>query len=229
MNEMLWATLLVINFGCILAAYRFWGRVGLFIWIPVSVIIANIQVLKTVELFGVVATLGNIVYAGSFLVTDILSENYGKRDAARGVGIGFLSMIAMVALMNLALAFTPHSSDFAHESLETLFTIMPRIAAASLIAYLISQMHDIWAYHLWKTKKPGTRYIWLRNNLSTLVSQLIDSVLFSLIAFYGVFDTRVLIEIVITTYVFKWVVAVLDTPFIYLAAHWKAGGRISET
>lgn len=218
MNELLWASMLLVNFLAILISYRIWGKMGLYIWIPIAAIVANIQVTKTVELFGFTATLGNIVYAGSFLVTDILSENHGREEARRAVGIGFFSLIIMTLLMNFALLFRPGSSDFAHESLVTLFAPMPRIVVASLFAYGLSQMHDIWSYNLWKRLWPAKKYIWVRNNLSTMVSQLIDSVVFTLIAFYGIFPGGVLLEIMITTYIFKWIVAVLDTPFLYLAS-----------
>ncbi len=220
MNELLWLGMLLINFGAILISYRIWGKAGLYLWIPIAVIVANIQVTKTVELFGLTATLGNIVYATSFLVTDILSENYGKKDAARAVGMGFFSLIMLTILMNLALSFIPDSSDFAHGSLTTIFSIMPRIALGSLVAYGISQLHDIWAYDFWKRRFPSKKFIWLRNNMSTMVSQLMDTVIFTLIAFWGVFDRAVLIDIMITTYLLKWVVAILDTPFLYIARGW---------
>ncbi len=226
MNELYWAVLLLLNFGAILLAYRIFGKTGLYIWTPIAVIVANIQVLKTIELFGVVATLGNIVYATSFLTTDILSENHGKEDARKAVAIGFFSLIVMTVFMNVALLFIPHSSDFAHESLSTLFTVMPRIAVASLVAYLISQLHDIRAYHFWKTRFPATKYIWLRNNASTMISQLLDSVIFSFIAFYGLFPTDVFLEIMVTTYLLKWLVAALDTPLLYLAKSLHSKGQI---
>jgi queuosine precursor transporter len=220
MNEILWAVMLLINFGAILISYKIWGKAGLYLWIPISVIVANIQVTKTIELFGFTATLGNIVYATSFLVTDILSENYGKKDAARAVGFGFFSLIIMTILMNLALFFIPSVSDFAHDSLVTVFSLMPRIALGSLVAYGFSQFHDIWAYDYWRRKFPSIKFIWLRNNLSTMVSQFLDTVIFTLIAFYGVFEMHVLIDILITTYLLKWIVAVLDTPFLYIARSW---------
>ena len=219
MNELLWIILLFVNFGAILLAYRIWGRLGLFIWIPVAVMVANVQVTKTIELFGITATLGNIVYASSFLVTDILNENYGKKEAGRAVVIGFFSLIMFTLLMNLALFFVPSAEDFAHESLVTVFGFLPRIMLASLIAYGVSQGHDIWAFNLWKKKWPATKYLWLRNNLSTMVSQLLDSLIFTLIAFYGVFSTGVLLEIMITTYLLKWIVAAMDTPFVYLGKY----------
>lgn len=217
-NETLWLVLLAVNFLSIILLYVFFGKTGIYVWVPIAAIIANIQVIKTIELFGITATLGNIVYAGSFLATDILSENHGKKDASRAVAFGFVGIVAVTLFMNLALLFEPAPSDFAHGSLSEIFTLLPRITAASLAAYLVSQLHDIWAYALWKRKYPSKRLIWLRNNLSTLVSQLIDSVVFTLAAFWGVFSGTVLIEIVITTYVLKVLVAVADTPFVYLAA-----------
>lgn len=153
-NEVLWLLLMLVNFGGILLFYRLMGKTGLYIWTAIATIIANIQVLKTVELFGFVATLGNIVYGTTFLVTDILSENYGKKDARKSVYVGFLSLIVMTVMMQLALYFKPDQSDFAQGALETIFSIMPRIVIASLTAYWLSQLHDIWAYHLWKNKLP---------------------------------------------------------------------------
>ncbi len=229
MNELFWALMLLFNFGAIILAYRFWGKIGLFIWIPIASIVANIQVTKTIDLFGLTATLGNIVYAGSFLVTDILNENHGKKDARKAVGIGFFSLIAMMVLMNMALWFRPGADDFAQESLVTLFSPMPRIVLASLIAYGVSQLHDVWSYNMWKEKLPARRFIWLRNNISTMISQLIDSVIFTMIAFFGTFPTHVLVEITISTYILKWIVAVCDTPFIYLASSWRERAELMES
>ena len=228
MNELLWLVMLAVNFGFILFSYRMFSRPGLFAWVPLAAIVANIQVIKLVELFGVTATLGNIVYASSFLVTDILSEIYGKEQAKKAVFIGLFSLVAMTVLMNLALWFTPAPDDFSQDSLAKIFGFMPRIAGASLLAYLISQMHDVWAYDFWRKQFPGLRFIWLRNNASTMVSQLIDSTVFTVLAFWGVFPVGILVQIFWTTYLIKWVVAVADTPFIYLARHWFDQGKISE-
>ena len=218
-NEILWLIMLLANFLLIILAYRLFGKWGLIIWIPISVIIANIQVIQTVELFGFVATLGNIVYASSFLVTDILSENYGKEEAKKAVWIGFFSLISMTLLMNLALFFAPLEGDefagVAHQATSTIFSLMPRIAIASLAAYLLSQRHDVWAYHFWKKHFPKENQIWVRNNLSTCISQLIDSTVFVIIAFWGVFETSVMWEIFLSTYLLKFVVAAADTPFVY--------------
>jgi len=216
-NESLWLILLVANFISILFAYRFFGKTGLYIWIPIATILANIQVLKMVDLISVGVTLGNITYASSFLVTDILSENHGKKDAQKAVFIGFFSLITTVIIMNIALAFKPNEFDFIQDSLKNIFALLPRIAFASLVAYGISQLHDVWAYSFWKQRIPGTKALWLRNNASTMVSQLLDSVIFTSIAFWGLLPTDEFLQILATTYILKWIVAAIDTPFLYLA------------
>jgi len=216
-NEILWVAMLLLNFMAVIILYRFAGKTGLYVWIPISVIIANIQVLKTVELFGMEATLGNIVYATSFLVTDILSEKYGRKEAGKAVFLGFFSLITMTVFMNLALYFQPADSDFAHESLRTLFSFLPRLAFASLLAYSLAQTFDIWAFETIRKFLPSDKFLWVRNNGSTMISQLIDSVIFTMTAFFGVFETPVLTEIIISTYFLKWIVAAADTPFVYLA------------
>ncbi|HRY98923.1 MAG TPA: queuosine precursor transporter [Bacteroidales bacterium] len=224
MNEIYWFITIFANFGLILLAYWLFGRNGLFIWISIASIIANVEVVQTLELFGLAATLGNVVYATTFLVTDILSEKYGRKEANRAVWIGFFSLISMTLLMNLSLLFQPMDDEYsrnAHESLSLIFGVMPRIVLASLTAYFISQRHDVWAFHFWMRLFPGRGKLWIRNNLSTMVSQLIDSLIFTFIAFYGVFEWPVLMEILLTTYLLKWIVAAMDTPFVYLATKIK--------
>ena len=219
-NELLWIILLLVNCFMVVFAYRFFGKTGLYIWTAAAVILANIQVLKTVQLFGMVATLGNIIYGSIFLSTDILSENHGKKSAKKAVWIGFFVLIAATIIMQLCLQFIPDASDFAHGSLEVIFGFLPRIALASLTAYLISQHFDVWYFHFLKKKTKG-KYLWLRNNMTTMTSQLFDSTIFVLIAFWGVFPNTILWEIFLTTYVLKWVVAIIDTPFIYWAKSMK--------
>jgi len=228
MNELLWLAMLAVNFGFILIIYRLFGKTGLYAWVPIAAIVANIQVIKLVELVGITATLGNIVYASSFLVTDILSEIYGKKAAQKAVHIGLFSLVAMTVLMNMALYFAPAPDDFAQESLKNIFAFMPRVAGASLFAYFISQSHDVWAYDFWRKRFPSPKFLWLRNNASTMVSQLIDSSVFTLLAFWGVFPATALLEIFWTTYLLKWVVGAADTPFIYLARHWYTRHKIKE-
>ncbi|MFW5729979.1 MAG: queuosine precursor transporter, partial [Spirochaetota bacterium] len=151
------------------------------------------------------------------------------RAARRVVVIGFGAIVGFTLIMQLALFFAPAESDFAHDSLRTIFGILPRIAAASLLAYLVPQLHDVWAYALWKRLAPAENKIWIRNNASTLVSQLIDSIIFVVVAFLGVFSLGVLLEVLLTTYVLKVIVAAADTPFVYWATRWVRNDVIRES
>jgi len=221
LNELIWLLLLAVTFLAFLLCYRLYGKAGLFAWTALSVILANIQVTKTIEIFGFTATLGNIIYATSFLVTDLLSEVYGKREAKKAVALGFFSIVVMAVIMNIALWFKPAPTDFAQGALATIFSVMPRISLASLAAYGISQVHDVWSYNFWKGRYPGRKFLWLRNNASTMVSQILDTGVFVTLAFWGLYPLKVLGEIFLTTYLLKWIVALLDTPCLYLATGWK--------
>ncbi|SFJ99160.1 hypothetical protein SAMN04487936_10653 [Halobacillus dabanensis] len=216
-NELLWILFAIINFGLLLTVYRIFGKPGLFVWIGMSTVIANIQVVKTVEMFGLNATLGNIVYGTAFLATDILNEKYGKQDAKKAVWMGFTTLITMTIIMQFVLLFHPGENDIAQPALETLFGLVPRIAIGSLIAYIVSQYFDVWLYAKLKQIFSSDRNLWIRNNGSTMISQLVDTCIFCLIAFYGVYPLDVWLEIFLTTYVIKFLVAALDTPFFYLA------------
>lgn len=216
MNELLWLSFAVLDLTMVVVLFRLFGKPALYGLIVFNLLLCNIQVLKTIELFGFTTTLGNVLYASVFLATDLLGEFYGKDAAKKGVLLRFAVLVMATVYMQIAMQFTPSADDFVQPHLEAIFGLLPRLALASLAAYLVSQLHDIWAYHFWR-KRTGEGKLWLRNNLSTLVSQLLDSAIFCLIAFWGVFETPVLIEILITTYLFKAFVAALDTPFIYLA------------
>ncbi|MDI3498142.1 MAG: queuosine precursor transporter [Archaeoglobus sp.] len=199
-----------------------------------AIILANIQVMKTIRFFGLVTAMGNIVYGTTFLVTDILCENYGKREAKKAVEVGFFVLVVFTLLMQICLAFIPHESDTLSPHLEQIFGIMPRITVASLTAYLVSQLHDVWAFDFWKRRTKG-RFLWLRNNASTMVSQLIDNAVFTWIAFVGfgvfweqVFPWELIAEIFVTSYIMKFIVAALDTPFVYIAKMIKSEADRAE-
>lgn len=228
MNETLWIVFALVDLSMVLVVYRLFGRVGLFGLMVFNLLLCNIQVLKTVELFGLTTTLGNILYASVFLSTDLLSEFYGKKEARKGVLLGFVTLLMMVGYMQIALYFQPAESDFAQPHLQALFGFLPRVAFASMAAYLVSQLHDVWAFHAIRART-GERLLWLRNNASTMVSQLLDSAIFCFIAFWGVFPMEVFLEILLSTYIIKVAVAAMDTPFIYLAKRLFQRGHSAQS
>ena len=219
-NEILWIGTLIVSLFMVIFAYKLFGKTGLYIWTATAVILANIQVMKTIVVFGLVTSLGNVIYASIFLSTDILNENHTKKDAKKAVWIGFFVLIATTIIMQITLLFIPDVSQEwniqVSESISTIFSLMPRIAFASLVAYLISQNHDVWFYAKLKTKDKANR-LWLRNNFSTISSQLIDNIIFTSIAFIGMKPFDEILQIFVTSLILKVIVAVFDTPFIYLS------------
>lgn len=216
-NEVFGLSFVLVNFFMLLIMYKLFGKAGLFAWVAISTILANIQVTKTIEIIGLTATLGNSLYASTFLATDILNEKYGKKDAQKAVWLGFFSLLIMIIAMQFGMKFIPAESDFADESLHTIFGLIPQIAIASMIAYLASQHLDVWIFTGLRKIFPTDGQFWIRNNGSTLISQLLDTLIFTSIAFYGIYSFDVWIQIFLSTYVLKFIVSVLDTPFGYMA------------
>ena len=235
-NEVIFIFQTVIGLCFALVAFRL-GKIWLYAYIAMAIVLANIFVTKQFDLFGLSATGGNVLYGSIFLVTDLLSEHYGKATARKAVIIGFFGAVFYLIMSQLILLYTVNDIDWgAGAGMDTIFAAGPSIILASLSAYMISQLHDIWAFHLWKKKFKG-KYLWLRNNLSTFVSQAIDSIVFTALAFGilpilfrnpdGLLPWVDLVEIIITTYLLKLVVAAIDTPFIYLSYRFKPGDLVS--
>jgi uncharacterized integral membrane protein (TIGR00697 family) len=235
--EASWGVLLLLCFGAVLAMLRAFGAAGLYAYIVIAVIGANLQVLKPVQftVFADPVALGTILFASTYLATDILAEHYGKAAARKGVFLGFAGFLFWTLLMLVTLGFPPVTPEQAgdalawavpvHGSMAVLFTPAPIFFVAGMTAYLISQLNDVWLYDRLRQMTAG-RSLWLRNNASTAVSALIDNIVFSLLAWIILAPEPLPFMTVVTTYILgtyalRLLVAVLDTPFIYLAARMR--------
>ena len=218
MNELLWLGFVLLDMTLVVLIFRYFGKPGLFALVVFNLILCNIQVLKLVDLFGVSTTLGNVLYASVFLSTNLLVEFYGPKAGQKAVALGFCTLLMACAYMQISLYFTPAAQDFAQPHLEAIFGFLPRLALASLAAYLCGQLLNVFLF-AWLKRKSKGRWLWLRNLSSSLSAQALDSVVFVAIAFSGVFSMEVLWQIFITTFIVKAVVIVFDTPFFYLARH----------
>ncbi len=210
------STLFIVTFCAVLAVKR--GveiAVGVFAALTV---LANLIAVKQIAFGPFIAPAAVLVYATTFLMTDIMSELFGKEKAKLAVWTGLLANLVMLVSVIIAVRWTaaPIMDPAMANAFDTVFGFAPRVVAASMVAYIVSQHHDIWAYSFWKKKTNG-RYLWFRNNASTMVSQLIDTSIFITLAFYGVFPTAVLWEILVGQYAIKVLIAALDTPFMYIA------------
>ncbi|MDG0810042.1 queuosine precursor transporter [Cohnella rhizosphaerae] len=222
MFNLLWgAGFVAVNFALFLVCYRLFGKNGLYTWIGAATLLANIQVVKTIEIYGIVMTLGNTIYATIYLTTDLLNEKYGEKEARKAVWFGFFTMLMSLIIMQMVLHFKPGADDFSQESLEIIFGMTPRIVIGSLCAYFVSQFLDVRIFSRLKVAYPSRSQLWIRNNGSTGLSQLVDTLIFSSIAFIGLYPWDVWWEIAITTYVLKFVISAASTPVIYLARSFK--------
>jgi uncharacterized integral membrane protein (TIGR00697 family) len=180
-----------------------------------SLTIAAVLASKIVSILGFFVPAGVFAYCITFVCTDVMSEVWGKRHAQLAVLAGFVTLVIVMGLSLVALHWTPAPFWTNQEGFASVIGMTPRIAVGSLCAYLLSQYHDVWLFHLLK-RTTNDKHLWLRNNLSTAISQLLDSVVFIVIAFYGVMPIWPLI---LGQWVVKLIIAALDTPVVYGVVH----------
>ncbi len=221
-NEILLILSIFVIYGLVLLWFYIFGEKGLLCFTVFVTITANIEVLLVVKAFSLEQTLGNVLFGASFLATDILSEFYGKKSSKKAVVAGILTSLSFVLLSQSWLLYDVVNG--LDEPFKMLFSSTPRIVLASLVVYAISQFFDVWIYHKWwdfTTKLTGDKrkYLWLRNNGSTLISQLINAFLFNFLAFYGTYDLATVISIFISSYFIFIITSILDTPAIYIARY----------
>lgn len=232
-NEILLLFSFAVIYGGALLAYRMFGIMGLYAVSALATVVANIEVMIVVDAFGLQQTLGNVLFGVTFLITDILSENEGKKEANRAVYMGIFVSLFFLVISQSWLLYTPAHADWAMPSFRNLFTNTPRMLFASLSVYAVSQKFDVWLYHAWwsltETRSGSSRrFLWLRNNGSTLVSQLLNAVLFNCLAFWGIYDGTTLVSIIVSSYVIYIFTSLMDTPFVYLARRMKELGKVAN-
>jgi len=233
-QELLWLTTLFVDLGCTLVLYRLFGKAGLQVAIALAILMANLQGPKLTIIFGLQTSLGVIFYSSIFFATDVLSENYGKAAANKAVRMGFAVSVIVLIMLSLALLFLPSSNaettEFSasiHNAFATIVNYTPRFIFGSLLAYYISQHFDVWAFHKIKSLT-GERWLWLRNNGSTMASQIIDTAIYSLVTWWGIVDLKTALALGAAKYLFKIVIAMIDTIFIYWARHMYRDGHPAE-
>ena len=185
-----------------------------------SLIIANVLVFKVWSFFGVKLIAGIIPYPVTFLATDLISEIYGRKRASLVVWVGFVTSIWILIVILIAGAVPAADIGIrAAAQIDSLyaavFGMSARAIFASMVAYLVAQLVDVHIFHFWRNLTKGA-HLWLRNNGSTLFSQLIDTVLVVTILFAGQIGAKELLALIGGSYLFKLLIALFDTPFFYL-------------
>lgn len=216
MNNLLLVLSIVLCFSLLLVVKRVFGKEGIIAWMGVVSILAEIGVCKSVNVLGMSATLGNVLFASNFLATDILTECYGEKYAKKGVWVSIISILGFLLASQVMIAFEPNELDIAQQSMETLLGLVPRICISSVVMFAIANFADIKLYSYLKNKM-GDKKMWLRNNICTIVCNGAENFIFTALVFGGTYTLPVILEIGAITTIIELVIALCDTPFLYIA------------
>ncbi|MDR3200772.1 MAG: queuosine precursor transporter [Spirochaetales bacterium] len=194
-------------------------------------ILANLLGTKITTLFGVRVSVGIFFIPVLFLTTDVIGEVFGRNEARKVVNISLILLVVTLAMTSLSIALPVNPTWDNQEAYASVFGSSLRMTLASIAAFIFSQFHDVWAFEFWKARTGG-RFLWLRNNASTIVSQLIDSSVFMFAAFYGAspkFTAGFIVSLIVPYWLCKVILALVDTPLCYLLVHWlRRGTEVKE-
>lgn len=219
MNIILGILGIILCFSIEILIEKIFKKEGLYVWVSVALITANILVAKNINVLNLQATLGNILFASTFLATDILSEKYSSKDSKKAVNMGIIAVILFTIATQFSLLFKPNELDMVNNSLKTIFTFNLRISISSIIMCYLSNMLDIMLFEKIKKKIPNK--MWVRNNIATIISNCLENYLFTLFAFIGIYDIGTILSIATTTTILEIIIAICDTPFLYLSKKLK--------
>lgn len=235
MNELLFFISIVICFGLLILINKLFGKEGLYVWIAVATILANIETIKNISLFGFQdnVMLGTVSFASVFLATDILAENYGYKASKKGVYVGLFSIISFLLLMQISLLFIPSESGiFMHENLTNVFGISGAffwVTISSVVMFFLANLLDVWLFEKIRQKTKG-KMLWLRNTVATIIANSLENLLFCFLGFYllpliftgmPIYDFVTAMVISGTACLLEIIISIADTPFVYLAKRFK--------
>lgn len=225
MNEVMLFVEVAAVFSMVLVCSKLFKKEGVIAWVAIATVLANIITAKNAMIFGLSTAIGTVMFASTFLATDILTECYSKEDAQKAVKLGLFADVVLIIATQIALRYIPSEFDYAHDAMQTLFSLNLRISIASAVMYYIANMSDIFLFSKIKEATNGDM-LWLRNNVATIVCNCLENFGFIWLAFVGIYDLKTIFTIAISTSIIEAVVAVLDTPFLYIAR--KINGKRTE-
>lgn len=218
MNEVIF---LATFFACLslsLLAFKM-GRIYVYAYMATMGTITFFLAPMVVNIFWYAFSVSEIFYASMFLSTDMISEHFGKKEAKKVIWLATFVMVVIGVLAGMVTLMEAHEVDIIKPHILALLSISPRLLVAAFIMFIIEQHLDANIFHAIK-EKTGPQKLWLRNNVSTIIVQTLDVLVFYPLAFYGVYPN--LIELMIMAFIFKIFMALLDTPFIYLSHKLKS-------
>lgn len=221
MNTIILFGEVILIFSALMLCYKLFGKTGAMAWVGMATILANVITAKNADILGLSTAIGTVMFASTFLATDILTEYHSIQDAKKAVYIGLFADVLLIVSTQIALLYKPSAFDYADGAMQTLFALNMRISIASMVMYFVSNLADVYLFEKLKEKSGGKR-LWLRNNVSTMLCNCLENFGFIALAFAGIYDAKTIFTIALSTSIVEAIVAVCDTPFIYIAGKIKA-------
>ena len=219
-NELVLFIEVLVVFSSLLLTKKFFGKIGVMAWVCLATVLANLITAKNAEIFGLPCAIGSVMFASTFLATDILTECYGARDAKKAVLMGLGSTILFVLATQIALLYTPSAIDYAEDSMRNLFSLNLQISISSAVMYFVANIADIYIFEAIRKKTNG-KYLWLRNNVATILCNCLENFFFVGFAFLGVFSFTDIMLTALSVSLIEAIVGICDTPFLYIARRIK--------
>lgn len=218
MNNLIIFVEILVLFSMLLIANKLFGKKGIFVWVALAAVFANVVQGKNAMIFGLYAGIGHVLFSSNFLATDILNECYSQEDAKTAVKIGLFANVLYIIVMMIALWYQPSDIDTLAQPMSQIFGLNIRIALSSMLWYVISNFGDVWLFDKIK-HMTGGKYLWLRNNVATIIFNCLENFGFAFCAFAGVYETKQIISIALASTIIEIIVGICDTPFLYLAKY----------
>lgn len=229
MNELLLLLEIILTFGCVVLAHKVFGKAGLMAWTAVAMILANLTVVKTVPMFGLEVTLGNVMFASTFLATDMIVELYGDKEAKRSIMMGVCATLCFVACTQLALAYAPSAFDVANEPMAALFALNLRSSFASIVCCMLANLADVWVYEKIRNATKG-KWMGFRSSFAAILCNCVENFLFMFIAFGGLFSASELVMLALTSSAIEAGLGLCNPPFLYVAVNGsRKKGALAES
>ena len=192
-----------------------------------SMVMVNTLGSKITTIMGVRVSVGIFFVPVLFLITDIIGEVFGRKEASRFVNMATVMLVLLVAMIYVCIAVKPNDSWDMQEQYALVFGSSLRMTLASLVSFVVAQQLDVFMFSFWGKVTNG-KHLWIRNNLSTIASQFLDTTIFEFIAFWHLtpkFTTSYVFSLILPYWLFKVVFALMDTPFCYLGVWWLSGQK----
>jgi queuosine precursor transporter len=198
--------------GCV-----YLGRTAIFVYTVGCILVSNVTVTKQVQFLGITTSLAVFIFSVTYLAHDILTEYWGKSHAMKLVMCNLAAQVAFMVYSSVAILTPSAPTDEASAAIITLFTVTPRVTMAAVLSAVGGYICVTVFSALKKRQGKGRLSLAIRNSISTILGNWVNTVVFFLVAFYGIFPDRVLSQIVLSALLVKLTLGILDTPFMFLA------------